>query len=92
MQISAMGLKFSYSGGTNGALVQISSTNGRYLSFSRDSQSRITQATGKLGRTLSYVYDSSGRLSTVTLPHIMSYSDRFGLSRLPAGLRSKSGT
>jgi RHS repeat-associated protein len=57
------------SGGQNGNITQISSSNGTYINFSyTDSanSSLITEATDNSGRTFTYGYDSNSRLTQAT--------------------------
>ncbi len=51
-----------------GAVTQILSPNGRWLSFSHDGSNRITEAKDNIGRTVRYTYDAGGRLWKVTDP------------------------
>lgn len=59
-------ITLSYSNGNSGNIVQVSSSNGRFIRFGYDSSNRIVQALDNIGRTVGYAYDPSGRLSTVT--------------------------
>src|SRR6185437_9880893 len=52
--------------GIQGNIVQVSSSNGRFIRFTYNSNNCITRAVDNLGRTVTYAYDSSSRLSTVT--------------------------
>ena len=59
----------TWSNGTGGNLLQVTSPNGRYIKFTYDSSNRIIQAQDNTGRIVQYTYDSGGRLYTVTDPN-----------------------
>jgi RHS repeat-associated protein len=47
-------------------LIQLTTTNGRWIKFTYDTSNRIKQAQDNIGRTVLYAYDAGGRLSQVT--------------------------
>lgn len=53
-------------GGATSNIVQVVSSNGRFVRFTYDGGNRITQAVDNVGRTVAYAYDTTGRLATVT--------------------------
>jgi len=53
------------SDGYTGALVQITSPNGRWVKFTHDDAGRLTSARDNIGRTVQYGYDKAGHLTGV---------------------------
>jgi RHS repeat-associated protein len=69
------------SGGQNGNITQISSSNGTYINLSYTDSSNpnlITQATDNLNKSFIYNYDTNNRLTSVCLGICSSYLETFG--------------
>lgn len=54
--------------GRSGNIVQLTTSNGKWIAFRYDGGNRIIQATDNTGRTVGYEYDAIGHLITVTGP------------------------